>query len=464
MGGAIEKILTVFLMASLERNRYMSTAESTQVLEEIITLTVHAYLSDHLGRVSDSTVARKRREMQCRMEKDARTYQPAQLELTVGGSKREVRCTPPDKNQEFKRRLSAALEAIPPLPSLNIGICSFRTTPGVEAERAHYNKARPSYLLYPNRECSSLSQLLNSLIEYGEIARLTKCYQLFDLQSRKVGSVINISKNGHTPPLYSPSFSLSRPTSDKETHNRVLKVEELDAKTGGTAALDAHHWEDDRIGHGIPENHEKVVEERDQVNACDCQPHEEEVHILDVPEDDVGDRRLMAQEDQQENEPLHKDKYRDFFSLSQDPRVDLHKKMEEVNENVHVRVKTLERASKKLDACLVPQDNEKKEVEVILGNNYEWSKTRYAQTKGERSMRLGDQIGYFLGYGERAQVKPDLRDIGINADSARVGVKDITELVDLEVQNPDRAPERGDPAVTVCWNSELNKLTSGVLE
>ncbi|KAH8804231.1 hypothetical protein DL96DRAFT_1562839 [Flagelloscypha sp. PMI_526] len=249
--------------------------------------------------------------------------------------------------------------------------------------------------------------------------------------------------------------------SDKETQNRVLKVEELDAKTGGTAALDAHHWEDDRISHGIPENHEKVMEERDQVNTCNCRPHEEEVHILDVLEDDVGDHRLMAQEDQQKNEPLHsnhvlwerhilscnedglahihvhEDKYRDFFSLSQDPCVDFHKKMEEVNENVHVRVKTLERAGKKLEACLVPQDDEKKEVEVILGNNYEWSKARYAQTKGERIMRLGDQIGHFLGYGERAQVKPDLRDIGINVDSARVGVKDITELVDLEVQHPD---------------------------
>ncbi|KAH8824284.1 hypothetical protein DL96DRAFT_1558157 [Flagelloscypha sp. PMI_526] len=259
----------------------------------------------------------------------------------------------------------------------------------------------------------------------------------------------------------------NRPTSDEETRNHILKVEELDAKTGGTAALDAHHWEEDRISHGIPENHEKVVEGQDQVNARDHHPHEEEVHILDVPEYDVGDRRLVAQEDQQENEPLHsdhvlwerrilscdedrlahahvhvaaKDKYRDF-SLSQYPCVDLHKKMEEVNENEHVCVQTLERAGKKLEACLVPQDDEKKEVEVILGNNYEWSKARGSTTlEWTRGLLRGSR---------RAQVKPDLRDIGINADSARVGVKDISELVDLEVQHPDRAPECGVTAVTV---------------
>jgi len=42
---------------------------------------------------------------------------------------------------------------------------------------------------------------------------------------------------------------------------------------------------------------------------------------------------------------------------------------------------------------------------------------------------------------ETAEIKPDFRDIGIDADSTRVGVKRISKLIDLEVKDTDRTPE-----------------------
>ena len=50
---------------------------------------------------------------------------------------------------------------------------------------------------------------------------------------------------------------------------------------------------------------------------------------------------------------------------------------------------------------------------------------------------------------QTAEVKPDLGDIGIDANGARVGIQGIPVLVDLEVQDTDRTPESGVTAVAV---------------
>jgi len=47
------------------------------------------------------------------------------------------------------------------------------------------------------------------------------------------------------------------------------------------------------------------------------------------------------------------------------------------------------------------------------------------------------------------EVEPNLRDIGVDAYSPRVSVQGIPVLVDLEVQNTDRAPESRIAAVAV---------------
>jgi hypothetical protein len=39
------------------------------------------------------------------------------------------------------------------------------------------------------------------------------------------------------------------------------------------------------------------------------------------------------------------------------------------------------------------------------------------------------------------QIKPDFGDIGIDADSTRISINTITILVDLEIEDADRAPE-----------------------
>jgi hypothetical protein len=54
------------------------------------------------------------------------------------------------------------------------------------------------------------------------------------------------------------------------------------------------------------------------------------------------------------------------------------------------------------------------------------------------------------------EVEPDLRDIGINANSPRVSVQGIPILVDLEVQHSDRTPESWVTTVTI--NSLLISL------
>jgi hypothetical protein len=48
-----------------------------------------------------------------------------------------------------------------------------------------------------------------------------------------------------------------------------------------------------------------------------------------------------------------------------------------------------------------------------------------------------------------AQVKPDLGNIRVDADGTGVCIKGVTELVDLEVKNPNRTPKGGVPAIAV---------------
>jgi len=50
---------------------------------------------------------------------------------------------------------------------------------------------------------------------------------------------------------------------------------------------------------------------------------------------------------------------------------------------------------------------------------------------------------------QSAEVVPDLRYEGIETDGARVGVQSIPILVDLVIEDTDRAPECRIPAVTV---------------
>lgn len=50
---------------------------------------------------------------------------------------------------------------------------------------------------------------------------------------------------------------------------------------------------------------------------------------------------------------------------------------------------------------------------------------------------------------EAAQVVPNLPDVGVEADGTRVGIQGVTVLVDLEVENTNRAPESGVSAITV---------------
>ena len=50
---------------------------------------------------------------------------------------------------------------------------------------------------------------------------------------------------------------------------------------------------------------------------------------------------------------------------------------------------------------------------------------------------------------ERAEVEPNFRDVSVDQDGPQVRVEGITVLVDLEVQDSDRAPERWVPPITV---------------
>ena len=48
-----------------------------------------------------------------------------------------------------------------------------------------------------------------------------------------------------------------------------------------------------------------------------------------------------------------------------------------------------------------------------------------------------------------AEVEPDFGEVGVDSDRARVGVEGVVELVDVVVEDADRAPEGGVLAVAV---------------
>jgi len=50
---------------------------------------------------------------------------------------------------------------------------------------------------------------------------------------------------------------------------------------------------------------------------------------------------------------------------------------------------------------------------------------------------------------ETTEIKPNFRHIGIDADSTRVGVKRISKLINLEVEDTDRTPESGIAAIPI---------------
>jgi hypothetical protein len=50
---------------------------------------------------------------------------------------------------------------------------------------------------------------------------------------------------------------------------------------------------------------------------------------------------------------------------------------------------------------------------------------------------------------EASKIEPDLRDIRVYSDRTRIGVKGVAELVDLEVENTDRAPKCGVAPISV---------------
>jgi hypothetical protein len=50
---------------------------------------------------------------------------------------------------------------------------------------------------------------------------------------------------------------------------------------------------------------------------------------------------------------------------------------------------------------------------------------------------------------QASQIIPNLRDVRVNSDSTRISVECITVLVDLEIENADRAPKRRITPVTI---------------
>jgi hypothetical protein len=48
-----------------------------------------------------------------------------------------------------------------------------------------------------------------------------------------------------------------------------------------------------------------------------------------------------------------------------------------------------------------------------------------------------------------SKVEPDFGDIGVDANGTGVGVEGVAVLVDLEVENTDRTPERGVSAIAI---------------
>lgn len=50
---------------------------------------------------------------------------------------------------------------------------------------------------------------------------------------------------------------------------------------------------------------------------------------------------------------------------------------------------------------------------------------------------------------QSTEIIPDFRDVGVEADGARVGIEGVSVLVDLVVQDTDRAPESGVLAIAV---------------
>jgi len=50
---------------------------------------------------------------------------------------------------------------------------------------------------------------------------------------------------------------------------------------------------------------------------------------------------------------------------------------------------------------------------------------------------------------EASEIEPDFRDIRVYSDRTRISVKGVTELVDLEVENANRAPKCGVAPISV---------------
>lgn len=89
------------------------------------------------------------------------------------------------------------------------------------------------------------------------------------------------------------------------------------------------------------------------------------------------------------------------------------------------------------------------------------SAARWYASNASAVWLLQDSYWYWLATGasyccacrkqthQSSEVVPNLRDIGVQADSARVSIERIPVLVDLVVKNTNGAPERRVPAITV---------------
>lgn len=61
--------------------------------------------------------------------------------------------------------------------------------------------------------------------------------------------------------------------------------------------------------------------------------------------------------------------------------------------------------------------------------------------------RIGDLV--VAAFVQTAKIEPDLGDVRVDADSARVGVERVPVLVDLEIQDADGAPESWVAAISI---------------
>ena len=62
-----------------------------------------------------------------------------------------------------------------------------------------------------------------------------------------------------------------------------------------------------------------------------------------------------------------------------------------------------------------------------------------------------DGVGHLIvaRFVERSEIEPDFGEVGVNSDRARVGVQSVVELIDVVVEDSDRAPKCGILSISI---------------